>query len=199
MTQPYPMPLVVIVVPNGMLRPEPLAAAVQRFHPDWDVRAVWAGDPHLRPVLAGGVEWVDAGPATDDLHPAWQRTLVSHDGLHAEWVRLLTVAARLLEVSARPVVALWAGAVAVLGLIDAVLAADATVPGDAMAVSDAMAVIVRHVHGPIPDDGAAPTEADLVRAGNSSPHVIGLSASAAPLIEWLLLRITEREKSAVVK
>ena len=191
MTQPSPMPLVVIVVPNGTLRPEPLAAAVRRIHPAWDVCALWAGDPHVRPALTGELEWVDAAPATDDLHPAWQRTLVSHEGLNAEWVRVLTVTGRLLEVSARPVVALWAGAVAVLGPIDAV------VPGDGVISGNAMGVIVRHVRGPIPDDGAAPTEADLMRAGNSSPHVIGLSASAAPLIEWLLLRITESPEYSI--
>ena len=51
-------PHVLLVVPNGTYRPEPLARAVWSFHPSWTVSAVWAGDPGLRPAL-NGLDWDD--------------------------------------------------------------------------------------------------------------------------------------------
>ena len=49
---------VVLVVPNGTHRPQPLAEAIAGLHPAWEIGAVWCGDPQLRPPAAG-VAWLD--------------------------------------------------------------------------------------------------------------------------------------------
>lgn len=66
---------VLVVVPPGTRRPEPLAAAVAARHPSWRIRAVWAGDPQLRPRLTDGLAWTDVDADESDL------LRVENDGL----------------------------------------------------------------------------------------------------------------------
>jgi glycosyltransferase involved in cell wall biosynthesis len=181
----------VLVVPNGTSRPEPLAAAVRANHPSWSIAIVWAGDPHRRPVLgdglgeeladglAEGLAWYDE---EGELDPSWQRTLASLEPLDAEWLRLLKVSDALFAARAGSVVGLWVGAVAVLGAIE-----DLVAPSG----SGVDAVIVARASGPLPDDGLVPTEAELIRHGSYSPHVIGLTQASSELRTWLGQRLRE--------
>lgn len=180
MTLVRPEPLVLVVVPNGTCRPEPLATAVRREHPGWDVRALWAGDPHLRPATDGDLTWIEP-----PLDVEWEETLVAFEPLHAEWMRMLAVGCVEVESAARPVVALWAGAVAVLGSIACIVPTrgHATVVGRAL--------------GPIPDDGCRPDETDLAEFGNCSPHVVGFSPTAGPLMRWLAQRLAAEGEQSV--
>ena len=169
-TQEPASPLVLVVVPNGSIRPEPLITALRVIHPTWDSRAVWAGDPHLRPMLDDESCWLDLDDVGD---LEWQRTLVSFEPEHAEWLRLLSACRSVLAESGRPIVALWAGAIAVLGSIEPLVA------------ETSPAVVVPRRLGPIANDGCTPTESDLVEAGGMSPHMIGLRADSIVAVHWL--------------
>ncbi len=79
---------VVLVVPQGTHRPEPLAEALRTHHPTWTVGAVWCGDPHLRPQL-NGLAWLDDGST----NTAAEIAIVAGDALVGEWKRAVDTAA----------------------------------------------------------------------------------------------------------
>ncbi|MFM2073626.1 MAG: hypothetical protein RLZZ623_3890, partial [Actinomycetota bacterium] len=181
MTHPRTDPLVLIVVPNGTHRAEPLARAVLNVHPSWDVLALWAGDPHLRPVLDRGLSWFER----NDLDPEWQRTLVAQAPLHAEWLAAVAACRQVIGNTPRPAILLWAGAIAVLG------------PLDALVARIAPAIVVGRADGPLPNDGLVPNERDLARLGNCSPHAVGFSIGAPSLLDWLADRIANSGNESI--
>jgi hypothetical protein len=173
MTTRGPAPVALMVVPPGTVRPEPLAAAVRELHPTWHVAAVWAGDPQLRPVLGDDLAWFDADGET---FVSRQVQLASRAPLDALWLRALAATRRAIDQGAPSVVVLMAGAVAVLGSLEAL------VPP-----VGAPAVLVPRTSGPVADDGRSPGEAELVAGGSWSPHVAGLSSH--DLLAWMERRL----------
>ena len=158
----------VLVVPHGTHRPEPLAAAVRAIHPSWEVGAVWCGDPHFRPAL-DGVAWLD-----NDMTAAGEVAIVAGGPLVGEWRRSIDVASDLFADGVDRVVLLWVGAVAVVASLDALVTTSA----------HPMTLVVRAIDG-LPDDGLAPTEADLMGDGLYSATVAAFSAEAEPALKWL--------------
>lgn len=151
-----------IVVPQSTYRPEPLAAALRRAQPEWEAVAVWCGDPQLRPQLAQDVQWRDV--ESDD-RAVIERETVAYEPHVWEWRRALAVASELLADGAASVVLVWAGSVAVLGSLEPL------VRGTGRSLT-----LVPRVLGPLPDDGRAPGEQDLVVAGPFSTTVVTIAA-----------------------
>ena len=167
---------VVLVVPHGTHRPEPLAEALRANHPTWEVGAVWCGDPYFRPRLSG-VEWLD----DNGFDAAAEIAIVAGDAVVGEWRRAIDATAQLLANGADRVVLLWVGAVAVLSGIDSLVE-----PG-----SDAMTLVPRAIEG-LPDDGLSPTEADLVADGLYSTSVVVFGSAAADVVAWLAQHLSGR-------
>jgi glycosyltransferase involved in cell wall biosynthesis len=165
---------VVLVVPHGTHRPEPLAEALRALHPAWEVGAVWCGDPQLRPRL-DGVCWLDSHSTS----AAHEVAIVAGDALTGEWRRAIEATAALLADGVDRVVLLWVGSTAVLSGIEA-LVADQTQP---------MTLVVHAVEA-LGDDGLAPTEADLVADGLYSTSVAVFGTAAGPGLEWLATNLT---------
>ncbi|MEP7112799.1 MAG: hypothetical protein ABI862_06010, partial [Ilumatobacteraceae bacterium] len=155
----------VLVVPHGTHRPEPLAAALRALHPTWDIGAVWCGDPHLRPRL-DGVEWYDARD-TDEV------AIVAGDPLVGEWRRAVDVTAGLLANGVDRVALLWVGSTAVMAAIDPLIEAT-------------LMTLIARAPEPLPDDGLAPSEADLAVDGLYSTSAAGFGTAAAPALAWLM-------------
>ena len=162
-----------LVVPQGTHRPEPLAAALRAVHPSWEIGAVWCGDPHFRPRLQG-LAWFD-----NDTSAAAEVAVVAGDVAIGEWRRALDVTAALLADGAERVVLLWVGAVAVLSDLAALV--DAAV--------GPMTLVARSTEG-LPDDGLAPTEADLIADGLYSTTVAVFSEGASQVVDWLSAQLT---------
>lgn len=162
-------PVVLLVTPPGTHRPEPLAAAVRAAHPDWQVRPVWAGDPHLRPVLDGAIGWADPEGEQSVLR---QGQLVTSSPHVARWQRTVAAVRAARADGAAHVVVLAVGAVAVLGPIDSLLARDAP------------ARLVPRAGGPL-DDELAPAESELVANGSWSTSAMAFGPDAGPLLDWL--------------
>lgn len=152
----------VLVVPSGTHRVEPLAAAVHEHHPEWELLAVWTGDPQLRP--AAEVDWSPSQPVGIEL--------VASTAEQTEWRHALLTVRQLLLDGARRAVVLWVGSVGVLGRLDA------------LAVGD-VAVMAR-TNGPLPDDGLVPTELDVLDAGAYSTSAVAFAAGGLALADWLL-------------
>jgi glycosyltransferase involved in cell wall biosynthesis len=172
-------PHVLLVVPNGTYRPEPLARAVSSYHPGWTVSATWAGDPGLRPVL-DGLEWDDV----DD--PAWEHHLVTSSPGALEWLRAVPVVRRLLASEASVVVVLMVGSAAVAGPIHAVLP-----------TGGAAASVVPRCLRPLGIDGRHPDDVDLVAEGGCSPCAVAFARGADPFVAWLESQLLAAEGGAV--
>ena len=166
-------PCVVLVVPNGSHRPEALARAIAEHHPGWELGAVWAGDPQLRPAL-DGLAWWPEPPL-----PALEHLLASSTADVAEWRLALVVTADLLGRGASAVVVLRVGAVAVAGPIDALIPPPGT-----------SATFIPRCHAVLPSDGLSPTSADLIAAGGCSANVACFAPGADGLVGWLADSIT---------
>ncbi|MEO5898895.1 MAG: glycosyltransferase, partial [Ilumatobacteraceae bacterium] len=80
---------------------------------------------------------------------------------------------------AQCVVMLWAGAVAVLGPIGELAGSDAC--------------FVPHLLQPLPDDGCAPEDRDLVTGGTCSTNVAAFGADAAVVLAWLRRQLDDGE------
>ncbi len=160
--------VVVLVVPNGAGAPIALAAAVRRLHPEVDVVAVWAGDPHLHPPVAADVTWH---------RPAGvERIVASADAAGAGWWCAARTALDLLEAGHPAVVVFDATAVGVLGQFDELL--------------DGRSRFVARVDGPVPDDGRWPTADDLERVGPVTPSIASFGPDAGPCLASLLDGVT---------
>ncbi len=162
---------VCLVVPNGTYQPAPLAAAIRRHHPDWDVCAIWCGDPQLRPHLDSRdvVSWRDDGHPGPVSGPGplsgWEQVLVRDDVRVAEWRRALAVADEMLLGDVGHVIVLWVGAVAVLDRLDALI-------DGAGGADDPPLTVVPLVTGPLPDDELSPSPSDLDDAGRFTTDVL---------------------------
>lgn len=111
MTAP-PVTAVVAVPPGRVAAADALTDALAHVHPGWAVRCVWAGDPTLRP--AASFVWTDAPIAELDLvcaRPDARPWLAAVAAMRTDDVDLST-----------PVVFLVAGAVALDGSIDDLVA-----------------------------------------------------------------------------
>jgi hypothetical protein len=165
---------VLVVVPNGTIRPEPLADAVLARHREWNVSAVWTGDPQLQPVLGAAIGWHDA--RVDELD------LVGDDVHAGEWRRAIAAASTCFSEGARRVLLLWAGSVAVLDSLDGLLGAAARCR---RAAADRRAARARAAAR----RRCSPGERDLVAAGPFSTTVAVVSrrtdASHAEVLRWL--------------
>lgn len=151
---------VLIVVPPGTRRPDALAKAVAEHHPTWRCRAVWAGDPQLRPRRTGGLTWVDAGVTEHEL------LRCEGDGL--PWL----AAAAVLEQVDRPTIVLVAG-VAVLGDLSALVPTDDTM------------VVVPRVLDPALAVGKHPTLDVLAENGSVSESVAAFGAGSGATAAWI--------------
>ena len=160
-------PWCVLVVPNGTHRPEPLARAIAAHNPEWCCVAVWAGDPHLRPLL-DGVQWVPGVAVLTEHQLAGSTPTV------AEWRCALAGVAHALANRASAVVVLTVGSVAVDGALDALLP-----------VAHEPAVVVPRCVRPLPNDGLAPSHHDLVVEGGCTPHAVAFAPTAGDLTAWL--------------
>ncbi|MEM8747324.1 MAG: hypothetical protein AAGF91_11525, partial [Actinomycetota bacterium] len=112
MTAP-PVAALVAVPPGRVAAATALADAVAHVHPEWSVRCVWAGDPTLRPAASFG--WTEAPVAELDLicaRPDARPWLAAIAAMRADDVDRST-----------PIVFLVAGAVALDGPIDDLVAA----------------------------------------------------------------------------
>ena len=166
---------VVIVVPQGTHRPEPLAAAVAHHHPEWVCAPVWAGDPQMRPAL-DGLAWADHDHPLGEV--AWEHLLAASDQEVAGWRRALPVVEQLLQDGVPQVLVLVAGAVAVHQPIHAL------VPD-----GDEPAVVVPRFLAPPPPDGLHPDVVDLQHSGACSADAISFAAVGAPMVAWLAAAI----------
>jgi glycosyltransferase involved in cell wall biosynthesis len=116
-----------------------------------------------------GVAWLD-----DDTTAAGEVAIVAGKPQVGECRRSIDVAVDLLADGVDRVVLLWVGAVAVLGSLDALV----------NTAAQPMTLVVRATDG-LPDDGLAPTEADLMGDGLYSTTVAAFSAEAEPVLNWL--------------
>ncbi len=125
------------------------------------------------PGWMGSPGWTTTGalPAKWPSLPATHRS-ASGDGR-------IDVAADLLADGVDRVVLLWVGAVAVLGGLEE-LATTGAHP---------MTLVVRAVEA-LPDDGLAPTEADLIRDGLYTTTVAAFAANAEPVLTWISSNLT---------
>ncbi|MFT3853923.1 MAG: glycosyltransferase family 4 protein [Ilumatobacteraceae bacterium] len=152
----------VLVVPSGTHRVDPLADAVRAHHPDWDLVAVWTGDPQVRPAAA--VPWASSQPSGVEL--------VRSTAEQVEWRHALLTARRVLAGGARRAVLLWVGAVGVLGPLDPLANGDLTVVARTLA--------------PLPGDGLVPAEVDLLEVGAYTTSVVAVGPGGLPAVDWLL-------------
>lgn len=174
---PSPAPVVLLVVPNGTHRPEPLATAIHERHPDWRLRAVWAGDPHLRPVLDADavpeLSWCDDDAA---LRARELELAVSNDDA-ARWLVAVRAARCALADGAPWTIVLAVGEVAVTGALHALVPASE------------QAVFVPRCVGPVPDDGCRPDEDEMLATGVWSTNVAVFTPAAVPMLAWLSDRL----------
>lgn len=167
---------VVVTVPPGSRRPEPVLDAVLAHHPGWNARAIWAGDPQLRPRLAGGHRWVR--PDVDEID------LLRVDVDALPWLVALTA---LLEARLdRPTIVLVTG-VAVLG------------PLDALVPDDGRMTVVPRMFDPIRHDGLHPTIEEWGEHGAASSNVAAFGAGTNAAVEWLrdAALVSNRDEVAV--
>jgi len=170
MTSPVAGPVALLVVPPGTHRPEPLAAALRHWHPELRILPVWAGDPHLRPVLTDGYTWWHSdGEATAER----QLELVGRAPGDALWLRVAAAASSALAAGAARVLVLVVGRVAVIGRLDALSADTAT------------ATLVPRAFGAVTRDGLHPDETELLDRGSWVTDVMCLGGAARPMLEWL--------------
>ncbi len=163
--------IALLVVPQGHGAPTALADAVQRWHPDMVVVAVWAGDPQLHPPIDSTLEWCFV--------PDCERVLAGVEPVAAAWWIGVNAARNLLADGAQMVVMFRVGSVAVLGRFDEILGDPETATGR----------LVLRVEGPLPVDGLWPDEDDLAGAGRLCTSVASLGPGDAPFVHWLLEQI----------
>ncbi|MEY2959616.1 MAG: hypothetical protein RLZZ01_2184, partial [Actinomycetota bacterium] len=157
-----------VVVPDGDAPFGPLVDAVRRWHPNWEVRTAWAGDPQFARSFAARspVAVVPCDVTESELaavEPIGRPVLV---GLRA--------------VDDRPTVVLVAGSVAVVGPIDAL------VPGRGRLV-----VVPRCLD--VPAGVGAPGLAELARIGRSSCAVFAVGAGSGRARAWLTERLLDSD------
>lgn len=152
---------VVITVPHGAARPDPLAAAIEAHHPDWEISAVWAGDPQLRPV----------GPRAWSTTAFTERELAQVEPEARPMFAAVDMSMSLPE--DRSVIVLTAGAVAVLGPVHAIVPA-----------AGRMRFVPRLLDAPDVDE-RFPHLGDLSEHGSFSTSLFALGAGDRSAIAWM--------------
>lgn len=167
------------MVPSGHWEIAPVAAAIAHHHPEWNVTAVWCGDPQLRPVLPERLvsTWCDLDLA-ESTGAGWNRLLVTLAPRLYEWCRTAAAVHRLLDSGAQRVVVLRVGSVAVLGDVSAL-------------VGSTGVTLVERAPGGLPVDGLSPSEAELLNHGEHSVVVASFAAGAQPALAWLGQRLAD--------
>ena len=170
-------PVVLLVVPPGTVRPEPLAAAIREVHPTWSIAAVWAGDPHLRPVLDDLIRWVDPPNGSIDV-------LVSQSEERSDWWFAASTAAALLGGGAPGVIVVRVGSVAVLGPLDDLLARilDPSIASPA--------VLLELASVPFADDGRWPDDEHLLRSGSLCTSFAAFGPGGSGALAWLAAQLS---------
>lgn len=153
---------VVVAVPPGSRRPEPLLAALNSAHPDWNCRPVWAGDPQLRPPLTGMHTWLEAGVDEADL------LRVDPDGL--PWLAALSAIPQV----ERPTIVIVCGA-AVLGDITSLVPPDGE-----------LLVVPKSISPPVNDGHLHPSLEELGTEGAVSATVAAFGRGSDEIIAWVL-------------
>ncbi len=151
---------VIVAVPPGSRRPEPLLAALHAAHPDWNCRPVWAGDPQLRPRLVGA-HWLDSGVDEADL------LRVDPDGL--PWLAALSAMGSV----ERPTIIIVCGA-AVLGDLSSLVPADGEI-----------VVVPKSIEPPINDGTRHPSFEDLGVEGAASATVASFGRGSDDAVVWI--------------
>jgi glycosyltransferase involved in cell wall biosynthesis len=161
---------VCLVVPAVGDHAAHVASAVRAAHHDVHLVAVWAGDPHLRPLPPPGARWIDHA-LPEPTGVGWGRALVTLTPEAYALARTALAVARLLDGGVPSAVVLDVGRVAVLGAV-----------GD---LDTATGVVVGGRPAPGPTDGLGPTTDDHARAGRWSTSAFGVAADAAALLRQL--------------
>lgn len=165
---------VCLQVPRGAWDLGPLAEAITSRHPDWQVGAVWCGDPHLRPRAHDHAPWIDLA-LTEATGAGWGRLLVGLPERCHDWVRTATAIARVLDdapTAPAAVLVLRVGSAAVVGDL-------------ADLVPDTGVRLAPRAADPPASDGLAPGPEHLIAAGACSDVVAGFAADSAPALRWL--------------
>ena len=159
---------VLVVVPTGTAAgpAAELVRAIEESHPDWEIHLLWAGDPQLAP---SATRWHDARP-----------TEFESAALDAEGRVLAAACGALEQLPGGPVVVLAAGAVAVSGPLDALVAP----PGEL--------IVVPRLLGPPLADDLAPSTLRLDEHGLFSTAVVGFGTGAGAAAAWLRSALTRR-------
>ncbi|MEQ8436766.1 MAG: glycosyltransferase [Ilumatobacter fluminis] len=159
--------LVVVPGPAAVQPAEAMVRAVATAHPSWHVLRVWAGDPELAPAT---IEWCDAGPTEFEV------AALPADG------RVLAAACDAVgRLHVGPVVVLTAGAVAVDGSLDALVAPVGEI------------VVVPRLLEPPPLDDLAPSTSRLADDGRCSTAALGFGAGTGDTAAWLRETLTRPE------
>lgn len=152
---------VIVTVPPGSRRPDALLAAISAAHPDWNCRPVWAGDPQLRPQLAGVRRWLDSGVDEADL------LRVDPDGL--PWLAALTAIGPI----ERPTIVVACG-VAVLGDLSSLVPADGEI-----------VVVPKLLDPPVNDGTVHPSLEVLGEEGAVSATVAAFGRGTGAAADWI--------------
>lgn len=156
-----------LVVPGPGEHAAHVVDAIRASHPDAEFVAVWAGDPHRRPVAPAPARWIDLDlDALDDA--GWNHLLAALPGDVYELARGAAAVARLLGDQPAPTVLLRVGSIGVTGRLDAFTAKSG-------------AVVAVRAPVPLDADGLSPSVADLAVAGPYSAAIVGFGADAAPV------------------
>lgn len=161
------------MVPAGRWDVAALAAAVHERHPDWQLGAVWCGDPQLRPRAAASVPWIDLR-LDEPIGAGWGRLIVAMSERAYEWSRTAAALDRWFGADDAPsaVAVVRVGSVAVEDGLHGL-------------VPDAGVRLVRRTRGIPPADGFGPTMHDLAGAGPWSVAAVGVHADARPHLRAL--------------
>ena len=174
-----------LIVPSGRWDLRPLVDAIRMTSPSvGTVVAVWCGDPHLRPAIAPDLDvtWCDVG-LDEPTGLGWNRLVVALEPRPYEWARAAAAIGRLIDEGATSVFALWVGAVAVLGDLS-------------QFESGAPITLVPRVDAPLPNDGLAPTEGDLLALGRHSTTMARFAPGAQAALDWLGKHLLEADEEA---
>lgn len=155
-----------LVVPGGATGSRPLMEAIEGVEPGAEMMGVWAGDPHLRPVVQG-LRWID-GALPEPSGVGWPRLLVALPPRTYAWARAARAIERELAGSDEGLLALFVSDVAVL-------------EGLGELVPPSGVLVAARATGRFPADGLAPSTADLASYGRYSDAVIGFGADAGEL------------------
>jgi glycosyltransferase involved in cell wall biosynthesis len=177
--------LACLQVPRGTWQLDPIVDAITAHHPDWQVGAVWCGDPHLRPAAHERAPWIDlALPCVSEA--GWGRLLVGLPERSYDWARTAMALLRSFDAQVDAAVVLRVGSAAVVGDLTAL------VPDHGIALASRTGGL------PLPVDGRAPGERHLVAMGDSSSAVVGCRRDSGAALLWLADALVDATDDAAI-